>query len=89
MDEMQTAAETQDAEPATTEASSMSAEELARRGAIVAALVVSVIALFVAFQAVTDVIQTWLTPRWVPVWRALFALGVAGAAMWVVHRLTR
>lgn len=66
----------------------MASSELAVKGGIVVALLVAVVALFVAFQAVTDVIQTWLAPRWVPVWRALFALGVAAVAIYVVRRLT-
>lgn len=66
----------------------MASSELAQKGGIVVALLVAVVALFVAFQAVTDVIQTWLAPRWVPVWRALFALGVAAVAIYVVRRLT-
>lgn len=80
---------TPDAAPADEEGSeSMAASELAQKGGIVVSLLVAVVALFVAFQAVTDVIQTWLEPRWVPVWRALFALGVAALAVYVVRRLT-
>lgn len=70
------------------DAEGTSAAELAQKGGIVVALLVAVVALFVAFQAVTDVIQTWLEPRWVPVWRAVFALGVVALAVDVVRRLT-
>lgn len=62
--------------------------ELARKGAVVLALLVAAGALLVAFQAVTSVINTWLQDRWVPVWRAVFALLVVGLAVWVLKRLT-
>lgn len=63
--------------------------ELAQKGGIVVALIVTIVAVFVAFQAVTDAISTWLQPRWVPIWRAVFALGVAGLALYVIRQLTR
>jgi len=61
----------------------------ARRAGIVLALIVLAVAVFQVFTAVTDVIQTWLEPRWVPVWRAIFALSVASLAVLVVLRLAR
>lgn len=65
------------------------AGELAQKGGIVLALIVGAVAVFVAFQAVTDAISTWLEPRWVPIWRALFAVAVAAIALYVVRQLTR
>lgn len=65
------------------------AGELAQKGGIVLALIVMAVAVFVAFQAVTDAISTWLEPRWVPIWRALFAVAVAVVAIYVVRQLTR
>lgn len=62
---------------------------LAQRGGIVVALVVLLVAIFYAFAAIDDVIGLWLADRWVPVWRAVFAIGVAGLAVWVIVRLTR
>lgn len=62
--------------------------EMARKGAVVLALLVAAGSLLVAFFAVTSAIQTWLEPRWVPIWRAAFAFLVAGLAFWVLKRLT-
>lgn len=67
---------------------SMEIEELARKGGIIVALAVLVVAVFFVFDAVNDIIWAWLTERWVPVWRAVFALGVA-LAVYVIGRLTR
>jgi protein-S-isoprenylcysteine O-methyltransferase Ste14 len=62
-------------------------KELALKGGIVVALLVAGVSVFVAFRAVTDAISTWLQPRWVPIWRAVFALVVAALALSVVLRL--
>lgn len=62
--------------------------ELARKGGIVLALIVAALSLFVALTAVSDAIRVWLEPRWVPIWRAIFALAVAGVALWTVRRLS-
>jgi len=62
--------------------------EMTRKGGIVLTLLVAAGSILVAFQAVTSAINTWLTDRWVPVWRAIFAIGVAALAFWVLKRLT-
>lgn len=69
--------------------SSWDADGLARKGGILVALLVLLVSVFYVFAAVDDIIRVWLTARWVPVWRALFALAVAGLAVYVVTRLTR
>lgn len=89
IDPNQAPSQTPTPEPAADEERSMPAEELARKGAIILALLAAAGALLVAFNAISDAIRTWLEPRWVPVWQALFALAVAGLALWVVHRLTQ
>lgn len=65
------------------------ADAIARKGGILVALLVLLVSVFYVFAAVDDIIRAWLTYRWVPVWRAIFALAVAGLAVYVVTRLTR
>lgn len=62
--------------------------ELVRKGLLALTLVVLGASVLLAYVAINDIIVTWLEDRWVPVWRAAFALGVAGMALWVLARLT-
>jgi len=61
----------------------------ARRGLVLLALVVLGAGLLMLFSAVNDVIVTWLDAKWVPVWRAIFAVAVTGLAVGVLMRVTR
>jgi uncharacterized membrane protein len=61
---------------------------LARKGMLAIALVMLAGSLLVAFLAINDVIAVWLEDKWVPVWRAAFAVSVAGVALVVITRLT-
>lgn len=62
--------------------------ELVRKGLLALTLAMLGISVVVAYLAVNDILVAWLQERWVPVWRAGFALAVGATALWVLARLT-
>lgn len=62
--------------------------DLVRKGLLALTLAVLGLSVVVAYLAVNDILVVWLQERWVPVWRAGFALTVGAVALWVLARLT-
>lgn len=64
------------------------ASDLVRKGLLALTLVVLGVSVMLLYLAINDIIVVWLQDRWVPVWRAAFALAVAALALAVLMRLT-
>lgn len=71
------------------ESPSVSMRETIEKTVLVITLVVLALAILVFLIAVNQIIEVWLRHQWVPIARAVTALGVAGLCLYVLVRLTR
>jgi hypothetical protein len=67
----------------------LSTNEIIRRSVLAITLGVLAIAILIFLAAINSVIDVWLRDQWVPIARAVVALGVVAICLVVLSRFTR